>query len=101
MTFLGGGRACLGFKFSQLEMSACFLCLSRYLSALQFTNESLSSAEIVLSLLVKKFKFAPSGKKIIWLSQGIMQPAVEDAKNSSATGKPELQLPLKLTPVAP
>ena len=29
MTFLGGGRACIGFKFSQLEMSTCLVGLCR------------------------------------------------------------------------
>ncbi|KAL1739497.1 cytochrome P450, partial [Schizophyllum fasciatum] len=42
MTFLGGGRACIGFKFSQLEM------------------------KVVLVELVDAFKFAPSKKVLKW-----------------------------------
>ncbi|TEB26355.1 cytochrome P450 [Coprinellus micaceus] len=75
MTFLGGGRSCIGFKFSQLEM------------------------KIVLSVLLAKFKFAPSGKNIVWLSNGIVQPAVEDPKRPGS-GETELQLPLKVSLVA-
>ncbi|TEB18987.1 cytochrome P450 [Coprinellus micaceus] len=75
MTFLGGGRSCIGFKFSQLEM------------------------KIVLSVLLAKVKFAPSGKNIVWLSNGIVQPAVEDPKRPGS-GETELQLPLKVSLVA-
>ncbi|TFY57863.1 hypothetical protein EVJ58_g6767 [Rhodofomes roseus] len=52
MTFLGGGRACIGFKFSQLEM------------------------KIVLAVLLSKFTFAPSGKEIFWNVGGIQYPTV-------------------------
>ncbi|KAF5328482.1 hypothetical protein D9611_014531 [Ephemerocybe angulata] len=72
MTFLGGGRACIGFKFSQLEM------------------------KVVLSLLIRSFKFSPSGKKIIWEMNAIVQPTTEDAE-LSATGDRKLQLPLKVS----
>ncbi|KAJ3527393.1 hypothetical protein NMY22_g9808 [Coprinellus aureogranulatus] len=74
MTFLGGGRSCIGFKFSQLEM------------------------KIVLSILVRRFKFAPSGKKIVWLAHGIQQPTVEEAELKSSTSEEaQLQLPLKVS----
>ncbi|EPS98331.1 hypothetical protein FOMPIDRAFT_1024655, partial [Fomitopsis schrenkii] len=52
MTFLGGGRACIGFKFSQLEM------------------------KIVLAMLLSKFTFAPSDKEIRWNIGGILYPTV-------------------------
>lgn len=52
MTFLGGGRACIGFKFAQLEM------------------------KVVLSLLIDSFKFTPSDKQIIWRKRGITSPCV-------------------------
>ncbi|KAI0328038.1 cytochrome P450 [Cubamyces sp. BRFM 1775] len=52
MTFLGGGRSCIGFKFSQLEM------------------------KVVLSLLLMKFTFAPSDKPIVWNIAGIRYPTV-------------------------
>lgn len=53
MTFLGGGRACIGFKFSQLEMKA------------------------VLSVLVSKFRFSPSETPIQWKMTGVVTPAVK------------------------
>ncbi|KAJ3488906.1 hypothetical protein NLI96_g2507 [Meripilus lineatus] len=42
MTFLGGGRSCIGFKFSQLEM------------------------KVVLSVLLSSFKFSLSDQDIVW-----------------------------------
>ncbi|KAE9401990.1 cytochrome P450 [Gymnopus androsaceus JB14] len=53
MTFNGGGRSCIGFKFSQLEM------------------------KVIISMLVEKFKFSPApGKDIVWLMAGISSPVV-------------------------
>ncbi|KAF9002265.1 cytochrome P450 [Cyathus striatus] len=52
MTFLGGSRACIGFKFSQLEM------------------------KVVLAMLLRSFKFAPSEKDIFWAMGGISTPSV-------------------------
>ncbi|KAF9448806.1 cytochrome P450 [Macrolepiota fuliginosa MF-IS2] len=52
MTFLGGGRACIGFKFSQLEM------------------------KVVLSVLLSSFKFAMAEKEISWKMNGIAGPTV-------------------------
>ncbi|KAF5360939.1 hypothetical protein D9756_005070 [Leucocoprinus leucothites] len=53
MTFLGGSRACIGFKFSQLEM------------------------KVVLSMLLTTFKFEDTGKTIMWKLPGIASPNVE------------------------
>ncbi|KAI0723656.1 cytochrome P450 [Fomitopsis betulina] len=53
MTFLGGGRACIGFKFSQLEM------------------------KVVLAMLFSNFTFAPSDKTIYWNMAGIQYPTVD------------------------
>lgn len=53
MTFLGGGRACIGFKFSQLEM------------------------KVVLSTLVSQFRFSLSDKDIFWQMSGIVTPTVK------------------------
>jgi len=53
MTFIGGGRACIGFKFSQLEM------------------------KVVLSLLIPAFRFTPSKHEIIWKSGGASSPSVK------------------------
>ncbi|THU78940.1 cytochrome P450 [Dendrothele bispora CBS 962.96] len=58
MTFNAGGRSCIGFKFSQLEMKA------------------------VLSMLIAKFKFAPSKKEIIWRMYDIMTPTVNGERRS-------------------
>ncbi|KAF9533661.1 cytochrome P450 [Crepidotus variabilis] len=53
MTFEGGARSCIGFKFSQLEM------------------------KVVLSLLLHKFKFSlPKDKEIYWNMTGITSPCV-------------------------
>ncbi|KAI0754112.1 cytochrome P450 [Daedaleopsis nitida] len=59
MTFMGGGRACIGFKFSQLEMKT------------------------VLCSLLSKFTFAPSGKEIVWNLAGIRFPTVGDGPKPS------------------
>ncbi|KAF9533506.1 cytochrome P450 [Crepidotus variabilis] len=52
MTFLGGGRACIGFKFSQLEM------------------------KVVLSVLVNSFKFSLTNKEVVWQMNTISTPTV-------------------------
>ncbi|KAJ2922392.1 hypothetical protein H1R20_g14706, partial [Candolleomyces eurysporus] len=72
MTFLGGGRACVGVKFAQLQM------------------------KVVLSTLVENFTFAPGSKEIIWQLNGVIQPTTKDAGLTS-TGHRKLQLPLKLS----
>ncbi|KAJ2919029.1 hypothetical protein MD484_g1463, partial [Candolleomyces efflorescens] len=54
MTFIGGGRACIGFKFSQLEM------------------------KIVLCLLLDKFRFQlPKDKDIFWQMAALTIPTVD------------------------
>jgi len=53
MTFIGGGRGCIGFKFSQLEM------------------------KVVLCTLLDTFKFyPPKDKEIYWNMTGIVTPSV-------------------------
>ncbi|KAJ3507575.1 hypothetical protein NMY22_g16892 [Coprinellus aureogranulatus] len=74
MTFLGGSRACIGFKFSELEM------------------------KVVLSLLIKSFHFSPGDKKVIWLWNGVTQPTTEDSP-TTATGAPIIRLPLRMRAV--
>ncbi|EJF59821.1 cytochrome P450 [Dichomitus squalens] len=59
MTFLGGGRACIGFKFSQLEM------------------------KVILCLLLSKFTFTPSDKKIHWNLSGVRFPTVDGSPKPS------------------
>ncbi|KAJ6577198.1 cytochrome P450 [Mycena capillaripes] len=56
MTFNAGGRACIGFKFSQLEM------------------------KVVLCLLVERFKFSLSDKDITWQMSSIAVPSVDGIK---------------------
>ncbi|KAJ7674202.1 cytochrome P450 [Mycena rosella] len=67
MTFGGGGRACIGFKFSQLEM------------------------KVILSLLVERFRFSLSDKNITWQMSSIAVPVLD--KNST---KPQLPLKVEL-----
>ncbi|KAJ3743764.1 cytochrome P450 [Lentinula detonsa] len=54
MTFIGGGRSCIGFKFSQLEM------------------------KVVISTLVESFNFSPSenDSKIFWQMNGVAAPII-------------------------
>jgi len=67
MTFLGGGRACIGFKFSQLEM------------------------KVVLSLLIESFEFTPSKKEIFWQMTNIVSPIVVGRET-----QPQLPIVVKL-----
>ncbi|KAL5524315.1 hypothetical protein ACEPAF_9455 [Sanghuangporus sanghuang] len=53
MTFLGGPRACIGFKFSEIEM------------------------KMVLSMLLEKFVFEP-GPEIYWQMGALYHPVVKD-----------------------
>ncbi|OJT06234.1 Cytochrome P450 3A24 [Trametes pubescens] len=67
MTFIGGARACIGFKFSQLEM------------------------KVVLASLLPAFKFEPTGKPIYWNAAGVAYPSA-----SKGSRKPELPLNVTL-----
>jgi len=58
MTFIGGSRSCIGFKFSQLEM------------------------KVVLSQIIPAFRFAPSKAEIIWRFGGISSPSVKGSVES-------------------
>ncbi|KAJ2930386.1 hypothetical protein H1R20_g6714, partial [Candolleomyces eurysporus] len=53
MTFIGGSRSCIGFKFSQMEMKA------------------------ILYVLIDQFKFYPTKQEIFWNSIGISTPSVD------------------------
>ncbi|KAF8966234.1 cytochrome P450 [Flammula alnicola] len=70
MTFLGGSRACIGFKFSQLEM------------------------KVVVLLLIESFRFSPTKKEIAWQMTGITTPIVVGSKSEVP------QLPLLVERVA-
>jgi len=66
LTFIGGGRACIGFKFSQLEM------------------------KVVLSTLVSQFRFSLSDKEINWVMSGVVTPTVKGSP------QPQLPLRVEL-----
>ncbi|EMD33549.1 hypothetical protein CERSUDRAFT_67761 [Gelatoporia subvermispora B] len=63
MTFLGGGRSCIGFKFSQIEMKA------------------------VLSVLLPIFTFELPKEPIIWNIAGVAYPTM-----SEEAAKPQMKL---------
>ncbi|TFK29501.1 cytochrome P450 [Coprinopsis marcescibilis] len=69
MTFFGGGRACIGFKFAQLEM------------------------KVALAVLLKNYKFECQRKDILWEMTGIPRPVIKTG------GSLTPQLPLKVTPL--
>ncbi|KAI0350833.1 cytochrome P450 [Trametes cingulata] len=66
MTFLGGIRSCIGFRFSQLEM------------------------KVVLAELLTHFSFELSEKPIVWNLSGIAYPST-----SEESSKPELWLKVR------
>ncbi|KAH9923757.1 cytochrome P450 [Epithele typhae] len=63
MTFHGGGRSCIGFKYAQLEL------------------------KVVLAVLLANFRFELSDKDIVWNSAGVMYPTV-----GPVSKKPEMPL---------
>ncbi|KAL5482385.1 hypothetical protein ACEPAI_8979 [Sanghuangporus weigelae] len=67
MTFLGGGRACIGFKFAEMEM------------------------KMTLSILLEKLVFEP-GPDIFWAMNFISSPVLNKPGDMAT-----LQLPLKLS----
>jgi len=68
LTFSGGGRACIGFKFSQLEM------------------------KVVLSMLLETLKFSSSEKEIYWKIGGSVSPMVKGDESH-----PQLPVVVSLT----
>ncbi|TFY63601.1 hypothetical protein EVJ58_g3147 [Rhodofomes roseus] len=57
MTFLGGGRSCIGFKFSELEM------------------------KVILSVLLSTFKFELTDKPVVWNVASVRYPTVGTESN--------------------
>jgi cytochrome P450 len=53
MTFIGGGRSCIGFKFAQLEI------------------------KVVLSQIIPTFRLSPTKAAIFWRFGGVSSPSVE------------------------
>ncbi|KAJ1307064.1 hypothetical protein OPQ81_008043 [Rhizoctonia solani] len=70
MTFLGGPRSCIGFKFSQLEM------------------------KVVLSGLISSFRFDLGSEEHIWIAAGVAKPHV---RHEDGTIDPESSLRMKVT----
>ncbi|OBZ73462.1 Ubiquitin carboxyl-terminal hydrolase isozyme L5 [Grifola frondosa] len=66
LTFLGGGRACIGFKFSQMEM------------------------KVVLSVLLESFKFSLPKERLMWNFGGIQYPSAGDDPKPRLPMKVEL-----------
>jgi hypothetical protein len=54
------------------------------------------NTEVLLSVLLRTFRFAPSDKKIIWEWNSVVQPTTEDAE-ITANGTKVLKLPLKVS----
>ncbi|QRW18698.1 cytochrome P450 family protein [Rhizoctonia solani] len=71
MTFSGGPRSCIGFKFSQLEM------------------------KIVLSSLISTFNFELGPEKHIWSPAGVVKPHVKH-KDGTMDSVPSLRMKLTL-----
>ncbi|CCM06147.1 uncharacterized protein FIBRA_09620 [Fibroporia radiculosa] len=67
MTFIGGKRACIGFKFSEMEM------------------------KVVLSVLLANFTFELTDKPIVWNAAGVRYPTV-----GSVSNKPQMPLKVRL-----
>lgn len=88
MTFHGGGRSCIGFKFSQLETSMSAHLLWSYCDL-----HELLFAEVVLNVLLQSFKFSPSRKanEVHWNVAAFRYPTV--GKDSV---KPELPLKVQV-----
>ncbi|KAL5476867.1 hypothetical protein ACEPAI_3053 [Sanghuangporus weigelae] len=59
MTFIGGSRACIGFKFAEMELKT------------------------VLSMLLESFKFE-SGAEVEWQMAGIARPALKGSADKSS-----------------
>ncbi|KAH9941104.1 cytochrome P450 [Epithele typhae] len=59
MTFAAGARACIGFKFSQLEM------------------------KIVLAELLSAFEFGLTGKEVRWNTSAVMFPSMGESRKPS------------------
>ncbi|KAI0701728.1 cytochrome P450 [Earliella scabrosa] len=67
MTFIGGGRACIGFKLAQVEIKT------------------------VLFVLLQHFKFEPTGKPIAWNFAAVQYPTV-----GPESPEPEMPLKVSL-----
>ena len=71
MTFIGGGRACIGFKFSQLEMSGSFAHFRRIDADTHYLSE------VILYSLIRQFRFTPPKQEIYWQMTFIASPTTD------------------------
>ena len=90
MTFLGGGRSCIGFKFSQLEMSKFI-----NITLVDTHTDGYFPVEVVLAVLLERLQFLSLHKKVFWQMNGIAVPILEESESL------EPQLPLRVTLVKP
>ncbi|KAF9457370.1 cytochrome P450 [Collybia nuda] len=60
MSFLGGGRACIGYKFAQVEM------------------------KILLATLLNKFEFSSTDDRIVWNLSQIISPSTQKSLTTEA-----------------
>jgi len=67
MTFIGGGRACIGFKFAEMEL------------------------KLALSVLLESFIFSPASCEIEWMMAVLQWPSIKGSEDKTP------QLPLKLS----
>jgi hypothetical protein len=81
LTFIGGGRACIGFKFSQLELSKL------HLPPLPCRALKVCTPEIMALHLLDHLKFSLTDKDVAWRALGIISPAVDMGKH-----RPELPM---------
>ncbi|KAF8060722.1 cytochrome P450 [Lyophyllum atratum] len=58
MSFLGGGRSCIGYKFAQVEM------------------------KILLSVMLTKFEFSSTDDSIVWNLSQIISPSVQTSRKT-------------------
>ncbi|OCB90637.1 cytochrome P450 [Sanghuangporus baumii] len=90
MTFLGGGRSCIGFNFAILEISTSN---PPNAAAPIHMKYQLSATETLLAVLIPAFYFElPEEKELAWKLGGIVSPGVKD--------DPVPKLPLRLSLVA-
>ncbi|KAH7913518.1 cytochrome P450 [Hygrophoropsis aurantiaca] len=89
MTFLGGSRACIGFKFADMEMSkSIVICLCTQPN--QFTPP-----EQVLTTLIPRIHFAlppPDVKEVYWKMNGLQIPVVLPPAGDGETSQVPLML---------
>ncbi|KAH0833223.1 cytochrome P450 [Lanmaoa asiatica] len=101
MTFLGGGRACIGFKFAEMEISKP---RSHVMLCVKSDTHSITSEQVVTTL-ISRIHFAlpsvPDGngnvKEIYWKINGLQVPVVRPPAGDDVTA----QVPLDLRLVQP